>query len=225
MSSPDSTAHNGWGPFAVFRRAKNVKNASDAERTALSDDAERIENWAARLVLAAIALEAAIWILPLCQPLFKLGNFIADAAVAVGIYAETRFGHVMASVLKIRLAEAIERAANAELATEKLRKENAWRTIGNAERGAIMESINASGAPGSIRFTVMANDPESLHFAQQIGGVFQFSGWHVGYSFESFNVGIMTGILLPFEKDHVAFRWLRFLGQISWWAKWICQPC
>ena len=43
-----------------------------------------------------------------------IGNTLADAAVAIGVLGELRFGNVAGAVLKIKLADAVERAANAE---------------------------------------------------------------------------------------------------------------
>lgn len=48
-----------------------------------------------------------------------------------------------------------------------------------------------------MRFSVLMNDQESLHFAQLISIPFRAAGWSVGYRFEAYTHGIMTGILLP----------------------------
>jgi uncharacterized membrane protein len=197
MSSPTNTAQKGCGPFAVLRRARNVKNAKDAERNALLDDAERIEAWCAWLVLGAIVLEVVVWIAPLCPFLFKFGNAVSDGAVAIGIYGEMRFGHVVADILKILLAEAIERAANAERQTEKLRAATDWRSLSQTEHDALSLALRADGARASVKFSVVMNDQESLHFAQLISISFKAAGWNVGYSFESYNHEILTGTLLP----------------------------
>lgn len=165
------------GPFAVLRRAKNVKNANDAERNALLDDAERIETWCANLVLGAIVLEAAVWISPLCPFLFKLGNFVSDAAVAIGIYGEMRFGHVAGDILKILLAEAVERAANAELETEKLKGQFAWRALSNETGQKLVSALSAYNGSATIEY--ISNDPEALYFAFALKKAFSDAGWPV----------------------------------------------
>jgi hypothetical protein len=99
----------------VLRRAKNVRSALETERDALLEDAERLENWCVWLVFAGIALEAVIAAAPLIVSLSSIltgiGNTLADAAVAIGVLGELRFGNVAGAVLKIKLGDAIERAA------------------------------------------------------------------------------------------------------------------
>jgi hypothetical protein len=206
MTNPASAAQSGRGVLAVLRRAKSVKNASDVERDALFNDAERIETWCANTVLGAIVLEAVVWISPLGPFLFKLGNFVADAAVAIGIYGEVRFGHVAGNILKIRLAEANERASAANLLAERLRTEASWRTLTVAQRNCIAQSLSANGEPAGLRIALLANDPESYFFAQQIATAFRDAGWNVGYSFEAYRA-ISTGVLLPNEDANWPDSW------------------
>ena len=196
MSSPTNTSQRGCVPFAVLRRAKNVKNATDAERSALLGDAERIETWCARLVLGAIVLEAVVWIAPLYPFLFKLGNFIADAAVAIGIYGEVRFGHVAGDILKMRLAEAVEHAANAELETEKLRAQFSWRRLSAEQISKFLDAL-ADKARLSIHITYAGDDPEANTFAREIGALFKKSGWKVGFTSASYAGEVAFGLRLP----------------------------
>jgi hypothetical protein len=169
MNNPANTAQIGRGPFAVLRRAKNVKNANDAERNALLDDAERIETWCANLVLGAIVLEAVVWISPLCPFLFKLGNFVADAAVAIGIYGEVRFGHIAGDILKMRLAEAIERAAKIEQLT-------AWRHVPKDKRGRLIEFLRKLDVLVILLIEYQSGDAEAFSYAAEIAKVFQEAG-------------------------------------------------
>ena len=150
ISTPASTAHSGRGPFAVLRRAKSIKSAGEAEREALLEDADRLETWAAYLVLGAIVLEAIVWASPLCPFLFKLGNFIADAAVAIGVYGEMRFGHVVGDILRVRLAEAnvlaevaSGRAASASSRADQAMRELAAANVRVAELGKQTELLRA----------------------------------------------------------------------------------
>jgi hypothetical protein len=166
----------------VLRRAKTVKNASESERDALLDDAETLETWAAYLVLGAIVLEAVVWASPLCPFLFKLGNFVSDAAVAVGVYAEMRFGHVVADILKIRLADAVlqageakERAAKAELRIEELRTQTRPRVF-NFNRAAMITALDGRPkVPIEILFDEDESDAAAL--ASAIYGAFRSASW------------------------------------------------
>lgn len=196
MSNATRTAQIGGGPFAVLRRAKNIKNASDGERNALLGDSERIETWCATLVLGAIVLEAGVWISPLCPFLFKLGNFIADAVVAIGIYGEMRFGHIAGDILKVLLAEATERAATAELETQKLRAQFSWRRL-SAEQIEKFLAVLADKPNLSIRIEYVGNDPESNSFAHEIGALFKTSGWKVGYTSASYSGTVIFGLCVP----------------------------
>jgi hypothetical protein len=196
MSSPTNTAQRGRGPFAVLRRAKNIKNASEEERSALLEDAERIESWCAWLVLFAIVLEVVVWISPLCPFLFKAGNALSDGAVAIGILGEMRFGQVVGNILKIVLAEAVERAANAELETEKLRARFSWRRL-SAKQSAAVSKVLASEPPHSLRITYPGNDPEANTFAREIGLAFSKNGWKVGFVAHSSSQEVVFGLRIP----------------------------
>jgi len=164
MSNPTSTAQMGRGPFAVLRRAKNVKNASEEERNVLLEDAERIEGWCAWLVLSAIVLEVVVWISPLCPFLFKVGNALSDGAVAIGIYGEMRFGQIAGNILKIMLAEAVERAAKAELETVRLQAQIAPRVL-TEEQIAALSSLKGQAVSANVTWTL---DLEASIFASQL---------------------------------------------------------
>jgi hypothetical protein len=182
--------------LAVLRRAKNVKNASDAERNALLEDAEHLESWSAWLVLYAIVLEVVVWISPLCPLFFKIGNALSDGAVAIGILGEMRFGQIAGNILKIVLAEAVERAANAELETERLRAQFSWRRLA-AEQIEKFLAVLADKPKFSIRIEYVGNDPDSNTFAHEIGGLFKKSGWKVAYTSASYPGEVTFGLCVP----------------------------
>lgn len=96
-----------------------------------------------------------------------------------------------------KVAEANERAAVALREAEKIKAYASWRTLSNEERGALKLSLEKSGPPASVWLTVLANDPESLYFAQQFSIPFRAAQWQVGFRFASYATGIMTGILVP----------------------------
>ena len=179
MSNPANTAQKGWGPFAVLRRAKNVKNASDPERNALLDEAERIEAWCAWLVLGAIVLEAVLWISPLCPFLFKVGNFFADAAVGLGIYGEMLFGHVVGDILKIRLTDAVKRAGNLEKEAADARERVAqieqvtsWRHVSPEQKDEIVTALRGSMQDVNLLIEYQNGDPEAWSYAFEIASLF-----------------------------------------------------
>jgi hypothetical protein len=132
------------------------------------------------------------------------GPVLADVLVALGVYGEIHFaGKVSQAEEELRrisdekVSKANERAAAAELAAEKLKEATSWRTLTNTETEAISQALKASGPASSVRFTILANDPESLYFAGQISIPFENAEWSVGYSFGSYSHEILTGMLLP----------------------------
>jgi len=181
MSSAANTNQIGRGPFAVLSRAKYIAYATERGRDRLLRDAERLENWAAGLVLGAIVLEAVVWISPLSPLLFKLGNFAADAAVAVGIYGEMRFGHIVSDILKFRLAAANARAADAQ---EQLRRFRTPRhqTIdpdGGMTGGHMARITENLRRFGPIQFDtgLAAGSGEPMHFLWRLEKVLRDAGW------------------------------------------------
>ncbi len=103
------------------------------------------------------------------------------------------------------------RAATAILETEKLKAATSWRRLDQKQHETLALSLRASGDGASVRFCVLMNDQESLHFAQLISGPFAAAGWAVGYRFESYIHGIMTGILLPESQDN----WLEEMKDVN----------
>lgn len=185
----------------MLRRAKNIKSADEPERDRLLTDAERLETWSAWLVLGAIVLEVIVWAYPFSPPLFRFGNFAADAAVAIGIYGEMRFGHVVGDILKIRLAEAIERAAKAELETEKLRAEFGWRSVSVLAMARLVEALSRN--PGRVSITYAFGDVESATYAAQLLFAFRHSSWSADVTV--FTVAFSDfGLLVPQLADKAA---------------------
>jgi hypothetical protein len=128
---------------------------------------------------------------------------ITDALVAFGIVGEVLFGmrnsRIQTGLRKRsdkKLADATERAANAERETEKLRAATAWRRLSQKEHESLALALRNSGPGESVMFTVLLNDQESMHFAQLISIPFKAAGWAVGYVVASYIHGVMTGILL-----------------------------
>jgi hypothetical protein len=179
INKPAKTAHSGRGPFAVLRRAKSVKNASEIERDTLLDDAERIETCAAWLVLGAIVLEAVVWMSPLSPSLFRLGNFTADAAVALGIYGEMRFGHVVADILKIRLVEALSNADAAHMRAD----------AANARAEQARLELQKFRAPRGPLLATMLGD------AKELLGRYAKTQFDTAYGYPNQEQGVLVGLI------------------------------
>jgi hypothetical protein len=194
-------------------RKNGVINATDAELDGAQRFCEQVAIASTVLVFVGLVFEVLIAIK---HPSFdscleRWGSVIADALVAVGVLGELlpsmlvrgyntevkRRSDDKLSEANRRAGEASERAADAELATEKLKEATSWRTLTNMETEAISQALKASSPAASVRFTLLANDPESLYFAGQIATAFENAEWNVGYRFESYSHEILSGILLP----------------------------
>ncbi len=220
-------------------------------------------HWGARAVILGLAIEVLLAVvfphgktdLENCAPVF------ADALVALGVWAEVHFGRKASDAQKEkqlisaeriaelneraaqlefesgfaeeRVAHALERAANAERDTEKLRAATAWRGLSQAEHEGLALALRNSGPGASVRFCVLSDDQESLNFAQLISIPLKAAGWAVGYQFDSYLHSAMTGILLPepqenwFEEIKLANKRVRdafISAQISFVNGWPLQP-
>lgn len=113
------------------------------------------------------------------------------------MFGEILFGR-LSKIAQDELLERTElRAAEAELRTEQLRSQIAWRRLSPADIKAISETL--SGFPKmSIKLAYPADDPEARTFAQDIGKVFKANGWRVGaVAGSSFSGEIVLGIRIP----------------------------
>ena len=145
----------------------------------------------ALVVLGLLGEFALAWVHPGYDSIWdRWGEVTCDFAIALGVAGEIFF-----SSRSHKYSGELTRRSNQRLAD--LKEATLWRTLTNAERVPIAESLRASGSAASVRFSVLANDPESMYFAGQIGIAFKAAGWRVGYSFESYRHGILTGVLLP----------------------------
>jgi hypothetical protein len=204
----------------IMPLVKPLKDRTDEQIESLSGVYEKWAVGGAVAVIVGIILEVVIVIKnpPYGGPCQQYGSLVADLLVGFGIIAEVWFGKresLCQSELRRRsnerLAEAVvqaseasERASKAELATEQLKRESAWRTLTQEEHIGLVEALKAGGPPASVRFSVVADDQESLYFAGQISIAFKAAGWRVGYSYESFRNAIFTGILLPqISENHL----------------------
>jgi hypothetical protein len=137
--------------LAVLRRAKNVPNASDPERAALLEDAEKLENWCAYIVIGAVFLEGIIAISGLCPWLERLADFLANSAVALGVLGELRFGNVAGTILKIQLADAADRATAADRALLEYRAQRGVSLEGQKQVAEALKPF--AGTPFDVALT------------------------------------------------------------------------
>jgi hypothetical protein len=160
----------------VLRRAKNVRSAPETERDALLEDAERLENWCVGFVFAGIALEAVIAAAPLIVCLSSIltgiGNTLADAAVAVGVLGELRFGNVAGAVLKIKLSDAVERAAKVDLARVALEAKLLPRML-NQDQWDFIQGLRGKFSVVAIAFET---DAETRWFSSHVRDAFFSAG-------------------------------------------------
>jgi len=73
-----------------------------------------------------------------------------------------------------KAAGANERAANAELETQRLKKQLAWREVTQNQATTIRTALQ--NTPMNLTISWVAGDPEGSEFAQQLGSVFAASG-------------------------------------------------
>ena len=169
-----------------------VKHASEERLEIAGESCVRWEIGCGGLVVLGLLCELAIaWVHPAHDSFWdRWGGVRCDAAVALGVAGEIFF-----SSRSHKYSSELTRRSNQRLAD--LKEATRWRILTNAERIAVTEALKSSGPAASVRFSVLANDQESLYFAGQVSIAFQAAGWQVGYSFESYRHEILTGILLP----------------------------
>ncbi len=114
------------------RRTKGVMNATNDELEAIVSSGEGLAGWCALLVGAGLVTEAILVFVPLSTLEAKVGAFVTDSLIAVGVFGELFFhkrsSHAQSELLRrsdLKLAEAIDRADQAMLRAEEA-EELAW---------------------------------------------------------------------------------------------------
>lgn len=189
-----------------------AKNASENELEAASSSCEVWSKWSGVLVAAAVVFEFVIaWVHPSYNSSLEgWGSFWADVGVFAGIIGEIFFSNTDSKIqtelrdrsnarvkaATIAAGEAHERAATAELETEKLRAQFSWRRLSAGQIEKFL-ALLADKPKFSIRIEYVGNDPESNSFAHEIGGLFKTSGWKVGYTSASYAGAVTFGLCVP----------------------------
>ena len=117
---------------------------------------------------------------PHAEQLREFGGLLVIVGVA-GEFGIGRRGSRVETDLREESNKAIEetreRAATAELETEKLKGQLAWRTVSTDMIGRLATALRAK--PGSVSVEYLTGDVESLNFATQVAFAFQVAGWNV----------------------------------------------
>jgi hypothetical protein len=111
------------------------------------------------------------------------GPVFADALIALGVACEVGFAAKARSrteALKLladkKVSEANERASEAQLKTEQLRKAMAWRSLDEA---AFLDAISKSPAKPHVSFVYVERNPEAYWFANHLQMLLKEAGWPV----------------------------------------------
>lgn len=144
----------------------------------------------------------------------KIGGIVANAFIAIGLIVE--YVVIVRAIVATgeanresdeKVAEANARAAAAELRTETLRLELAWRRISAQQAEKISEVLSRADLPKfGLRIFHVAGDPEAITFSQDIAEVFRRNGWQVLFisTTEAIPPGMMIPLYSPPELDACA---------------------
>jgi hypothetical protein len=191
---------------------KGVMNASDGELESGERFCEELAVWSTVLVFLGLVLEVYLAFKP--PPphscLERWGAVAADTLVAIGVLGELLFSMLSRSYQKElqrrsndklsdairRAGEATERAVAAELATETLRAQFAWRRL-SANAIDLMSKLLQGVERRELQITYFGSDPEATTFAHDLGAVFSKCGWAVKYESAAYTGNVVFGIVVP----------------------------
>jgi hypothetical protein len=190
------------GPSALGQRKKDAHQRL-----------EELERWSARatlLIFFGIVADIATVLYVPHEGAEIIGSLIANGLIGVGLIIEyvvilraitaggeaQREADERVGIAEKQAAEANARAAEAELRTETLRSELAWRRISAQEAEKISETLSRSDLPKfGLRIFHAANDPEAVTLSNDIAAVFRRNGWPV--LFISTTETIPPGMMIP----------------------------
>jgi hypothetical protein len=206
ISAPTPTpAQKPFKPFPAWRLPKGIIKASDSELEKSIESCERWEWFGGGLVVVGVFAEVVIAVIhpPYDSFMEQWGSSIANSLVAIGVALEIKLGQMAGlrqNELKRRsdekVAEANTRAAEAELRTEQLRSELAWRRISTQQAEKLSEILGRADIPKfGLRIFHVANDPEAVTLSQDIAEVFRRNGWPV--LFVATTHFIPPGMMIP----------------------------
>jgi hypothetical protein len=171
---------------------------------------ESLADWSGWVLLFGLALELILifaWWPHEETLLTRLPEAVATLLIVLGVWGELHFGRKesearaeLQSRSDVRIAELVAKAADAELETERLRRELSWRRLPSDMISKLEATLKGKPA-GSLLISHTMNDPESQSFAKQVGAVFHTVGWRVSHMACSFGSQSFFGIVVPNEGD------------------------
>ncbi len=121
-------------------------------------------------------------------------------AGAAAFSAGERAGQAQADVdaAKVEIAKQKTLTAQAQLETERIKAQVAWRDVTEVERLAILDALKIRPA-GALNIQYVPQDNESLWYARRIAEIFEKAGWKVAIGIAGQGAEIPTGLIFPAE--------------------------
>lgn len=94
-----------------------------------------------------------------------------------------------------RAAELEVEAAKARLDQEQTKARLSWRDLPQGERERLVATLR--NTPGPVTIAWIANDPETLSYAQMLGGAFRDAGWEVHGEARFYPTLLLRGLYVP----------------------------
>jgi len=183
-------------PFPAWRLPNGIKSASPADLERSDSSFERWIIGSGLIVVLGLLVEAGV---AATHPGYdstteRIGVLVSDWMVALGVAGEVLFA-ILARRVQTELrdrsnaalgeaveqaAQANERAAHAELETEKLKILGAWRKVDLPTIRALGEIIGEM-EPACVLFSYSAGDDEARSYAEDFAAVFKHAGWAVRF--------------------------------------------
>lgn len=177
-----------------------MNKMDDTQLRAAVSRNELLADWGGYAVVLGLVMEVALaWAFPAggASAIEHWGTVGTDVLVAAGVAAEILFSRRARAKAEELQKETDLKIAEAELRTEQLRSQIAWRRLSSAAIKAMSETL-ASFPKMSVKLAYPADDPEARTFAQDIRKVFKANGWCVGaVAGSSFSGEIVLGIRIP----------------------------
>ena len=201
MSAPVRSPRSKARPdaFPGWRLKNDVMNATDADLEKAGESCERWGAFGAGLVVLGVIAEVVI---AARHPLYdsileQWGSALADSLVAIGVAIEVQFGRMGSRRQSELHRRSNERTAKAELETERLRAQLAWRRLSPQQIEKISEVLaKHDGTKYCLRVVHPANDPECMTFAGDIAAAFRAAGWRV-QSVATVSSTTFSGVIIP----------------------------
>jgi hypothetical protein len=173
---------------------------------------ESLERWSARAtiwILIGILVEigAQLWFPH--DPWERLWGIVANGAIGIGLAVEYVVigraiiaGREAQTESDEKIAASEARAGEAQLETEKLKAQFAWRFLPLAQISALTAELRKSSG-SSIVIEYIGNDPEALYFAKQFWAAFRLAKWKVSLSGGTYS-DLWFGLIVPQPEGETA---------------------